>query len=389
MIAEKASIMKDVLDVRIEQSLVHGSLVRTALIRGCGLDCSLSLEIADQRLPAPRVEDGFAFLLIFFAMEHAASLRIHAPLSRRAYLNLRVFQEAWRCMCPDRYRIIEIEPDSILLQPRGEDAAISAFSGGVDSSFVAVRHGKRLLGAASYPVKTVLMGHGFDVHYDDADAFDRLCRRTRPILEDCGLSSVIVRTNFRKIIPHNWDHCFGACLAGTLQQFAGRFGFGMMGSGKSYSTLVFPMGSTPATDYLLSGDSMEIVHEGAGYSRTEKVADIASYPTVTDRVKVCWEGTQQDRNCGHCEKCVRTRLNFLAVGIENPNCFDTPFDLSMIDGVTPHNSRQLDELRAILEYVEARAIAGEWVQRLRRRLGQLTPQAIGLSAEAMPDLAVP
>jgi hypothetical protein len=38
--------------------------------------------------------------------------------------------------------------------------------------------------------------------------------------------------------------------------------------------------------------------------------------------------------------------------------------------------------------VEMREIAGEWVQRLRHRLGQLTPQAIGLSAEAMPDLAV-
>ncbi len=162
----------------------------------------------------------------------------------------------------------------------------------------------------------------------------------------------------------------------------------MIGSGDPYNRLALPRGSSPAIDYLLSGDGMEIVNDGAGYSRTEKVAHITSYPVVTDRVKVCWEGPQADRNCGHCEKCVRTRLNFLAAGVENPKCFDTPFELSMIDGVTPHNSRQLDELRAILEHVEMRGIAGEWVQRLRHRLGQLTPQAIGLSAEAMPDLAV-
>jgi hypothetical protein len=149
------------------------------------------------------------------------------------------------------------------------------------------------------------------------------------------------------------------------------------------------MGNTPATDYLLSGDGMEIVHDGAGYSRTEKVAHIASHAVMTDRVKVCWEGLQADRNCGHCEKCARTRLNFLAVGVENPKCFDTPFDLSMIDGVTVRSASQLSELKTVLEYVETRGIAGEWVQRLRRRLGQLTPQAIGSSAEAMPDLAVP
>ena len=224
--------MRDVLDVRIEQSLVHGSLVRTALIRGCGLDCSLSLEIANKRLPAPWVEDGFAFLLIFFAMEHAASLRIHAPLSPRAYRNLRVLQEAWHCLRPNLYRVVEIEPDGILPQPRGDDAAISAFSGGVDSAFVAVRHAKRLLGDASYPLNTVLMVHGFDVHYDDVETFDRLCHRTRPILEDCGLSSIVVRTNFKKVIPYRWEECYGACLGGALQQFAGRFGFGMIGSGK-------------------------------------------------------------------------------------------------------------------------------------------------------------
>ena len=233
-----------------------------------------------------------------------------------------------------------------------------------------------------------MLASSFDVHYDDVGAFDRLCRRTRPILEDCGLSSTVVRTSLRKVIPHNWEHCHAACLAGILQQFAGRFGFGMIGSGKPYNKLILPMGNTPATDYLLSGDGMEIVHEGAGYSRTEKVAHIASYSVVTDRVKVCWEGPQADRNCGHCEKCVRTRLNFLAAGVENPKCFDTPFDLSMIDVVTPRNSRQLDELRAILGHVETHRITGEWVQRLRHRLGQLTPQAIGLSAKAMPDLAV-
>ncbi len=51
---------------------------------------------------------------------------------------------------------------------------------------------------------------------------------------------------------------------------------------------------------------MRLVHDGAGYSRTEKVGFVAQHPVATKALKVCWQGKERGRNCGVCEKCVRT-----------------------------------------------------------------------------------
>jgi hypothetical protein len=65
---------------------------------------------------------------------------------------------------------------------------------------------------------------------------------------------------------------------------------------------------------------MEVRHDGAGRSRTEKVAYLATWEQGMPLLRVCWEGRVPDGNCGRCEKCVRTRLNFHIAGVESPAC---------------------------------------------------------------------
>ena len=55
---------------------------------------------------------------------------------------------------------------------------------------------------------------------------------------------------------------------------ADEFQYGLIGSSEPYDALVIPWGSSPITDYLLSGDRLSIVHDGAGFSRTDKVAEV-------------------------------------------------------------------------------------------------------------------
>ena len=86
-------------------------------------------------------------------------------------------------------------------------------------------------------------------------------------------------------------------------------------------------------------------------------------------LKVCWEGPNPERNCGHCEKCVRTRLNLLAVGIADAGCFDEPFDLSEVDRIKINVHPQFVELKTILDYAATHGVSGEWVTLLKRRLG--------------------
>jgi hypothetical protein len=86
---------------------------------------------------------------------------------------------------------------------------------------------------------------------------------------------------------------------------------------------------------------------------------------------VCWEGPDQGRNCGECRKCVRTQLAFMAVGVPNPGCFDTPFDPRSISMLT---TEERSELPSLLEFVERRGLTDEWVTLLRNRAAELSAQ---------------
>jgi hypothetical protein len=57
-----------------------------------------------------------------------------------------------------------------------------------------------------------------------------------------------------------------------------------------------------------------MVSPGGGTTRTEKVRTIGGLRSVRENLRVCWQGDQLGRNCGRCEKCVRTKVNFLAAG---------------------------------------------------------------------------
>jgi hypothetical protein len=119
---------------------------------------------------------------------------------------------------------------------------------------------------------------------------------------------------------------------------------------------------------LLSGGELTIVHDGAAFSRTEKIARLSAVPAALQSLKVCWEGVKQGRNCGVCEKCIRTQLNFLAAGVAELSCFDQPLDVNRIRSIRIRNDALLQEFRSILAYAESRNIDEDWVRVLRKRL---------------------
>ena len=154
----------------------------------------------------------------------------------------------------------------------------------------------------------------------------------------------------------------------NMHLLSAEFSTALIGSSEPYDALVLPWGSNPVTDHLLSGGNLTIVHDGAAFSRTDKIAFLSGVPSAVQSLKVCWEGKQQGRNCGVCEKCVRTQLNFLAIGVTQPPCFDAPLDLQRIPTIRIRNDALLAEFASILQYAEGRKINAEWVRLLRKRI---------------------
>lgn len=351
--------------------------------------CFEFVHVDEHRLVEPEVLDGYLFMFILFAMRHADRLVVEGPLTAAALRNVQTFMEAWRAWLPSDYAIVAVEPDSVVsdvdvsrrrVARMINGRAISAFSGGIDAIFTMLRHGGSAGEASRYDLTDVLIVHGLDVPSGEQREFDLLVERVMPLVDSIGLSLRVLRMNTRRRLARewevlNWGHSFGAQVAGALHHFSDEFEYGLIGSSEPYTHPVTARGSTPATDYLLSGGFMSIVHDGAGFSRTEKVEQIAVTELGRRVAKVCWEGPSASSNCGTCEKCVRTRLNFLAVGLESPECFDTPFDLCLIDRLVTESEVPLLELRTIVEYAERRGNSAAWVQRLRDRCEYLTRSA--------------
>jgi hypothetical protein len=69
-------------------------------------------------------------------------------------------------------------------------------------------------------------------------------------------------------------------------------------------------------DGLFSSQRVAVIHDGARYSRFQKVRELASWPGALTALRVCPGDPGKELNCGICEKCLRTRLELLAAGVE-------------------------------------------------------------------------
>ncbi len=362
-----------------EQNAIASGTRRLIKLHGCNLPkvylrTGIYFDLVDENPPEPLVLDGFMFGFIFAAMARADRFIINGAISGKAMRNIQIFQEAWTCWRPDLYKIVEIVPNRIIQEwcftLKNKETAIAAFSGGADATFLVLRHAAK--SPSFFDLKTVVTIHGFDVPIEREDAMLRLNNRVYPLLKSLGIQQRILKTNVRQpeMADSNnsiqaWEHCHGALIACALHQYSANFDYGIIGSSDPYSYPAIEWGSTPATDYLLSGGELEIVHDGAGYSRVEKIELINKNPAARKSLKVCWEGSEHDKNCGTCDKCAITRLSFAAIGETNPPCFDGEFCFQMIDDLILNNDNHFSELLSILDYATAREVDQYVVQKIR------------------------
>ncbi len=124
----------------------------------------------------------------------------------------------------------------------------------------------------------------------------------------------------------------------------------------------------------MSGEGFSIIHDGAAFSRTDKVAEVRKHSVACETLKVCWAGTNQSGNCGKCEKCVRTQMNFLATGAtSNPACFSKELDVNDINNIKIYTEAQLAEMASIVSYAESHNVNGQWLTILKTRISEWKP----------------
>jgi hypothetical protein len=330
--------------------------------------------------------DAFVVASILTAMSLEHDLVVHGNVSPSLLQNLTEYQVAWSCWRPNQYKQIEILADAEqeLSQTSETDRAISAFSGGVDSCFTALRHKTGSCGRVQRNLQAGLMVHGFDIPLEDQEIFDSAVKKSRLILDSIGVDLIPMTTNYRQVFSLNWEDVYVSAIASCFMLLQRGYSTGLVGSGAyTYRNLHFPHGCNPVTDPLLSSNSFRVIHDGAGFNRLEKIQAIAQWKAALEHIRVCWEGEQLDKNCGRCEKCIRTVLGFRLVNPELPECFEQDVTDTQILKLKNLRRVALDELQLILNQAKAEQIKETWVSTLEQCIQNHQPK-LALKKPASP-----
>jgi hypothetical protein len=320
--------------------------------------------------------DPFVVATIMLAMRQRAEIRIHGEVSFTLLSNLEEFQAIWSNWHPSVYRVVNLWAEKELkhsVTPTVQ-RAISAFSGGVDSSFTAWRHRQRRCGRRQQPLQTGLMVHGFDIPLAAINGFTGAALRAKKMLASLGLEFLPVTTNFREVFTQNWEEIFATAIASTLLLFQRYYSVGLIPASHPYRAREFIYGSNSVSDRLLSTQACTLIHDGAGADRVSKIRELSQWPEAVQHLRVCWEGAYPERNCGVCEKCIRNILSFRVVGIQTPACFDhhvTDMEILNLNvkGAT------LSACQNLLNSAKSENISSSWVKALAQAIQRNQRQA--------------
>jgi hypothetical protein len=201
-------------------------------------------------------------------------------------------------------------------------AAMSLFSGGVDALHTALRHRDEHL--------TLVNIRGIDVRTSNESSWRRVRERTTGFARAQGLRTAFVKTNAREAvnerrlsrrfdgaIRHWWTVSIGLGLLGITAPLTYVTGSSTVyiasGVTESFEN---PIGYHPTIDNHVGWSTVTCVHDGFGVGRPEKQRLIGEQAPGQELL-VCLSGSDGDgRNCSWCEKCLRTIVGFLVVGVD-------------------------------------------------------------------------
>ena len=342
-------------------------------------DQELILEIRDeapeQSAHAEPCADAFLAACFPLAAIHGeARIRIHGqpcPLLIEGLYTAHAWWTSWGGM-PFPMPLIETFPRADCGVPAGPRRGVAFLSGGVDGLHMLMQNHRRFGPDDPAYIRDALFIHGFDIgkraYNPELERFRKAFESLEPLAADAGVRLISCRTNLRHL-PSKADFWYyrhnGAALAAVGHAAVLGSAFLFIAASHDIANPV-PIGSHPTVDGLFSSQRITVVHDGARYPRFQKVRELAHWPAALGALRVCPGDPGTELNCGVCEKCLRTRLELLAAGVEETPALGpslTPVELwdervlgavadraiTYEDLLSPLRARGLRELCKVLE----------------------------------------
>ena len=335
-------------------------------------DITFTYQFLDNFSPfMPVVYDAFIIASWRFLIENATTLEVNGPVSTQFIRNLRSFNEIY-CYKNNKFSHFKIIAkkylDNIAYETKHQRKSLLAYSRGVDATFSLMRHSKKfgiLSQYEKYNVSDILLVHGFDVHSNNIESFSKLSESFNKVLKRYKLNLIKVRTNIKDFSFQDWESGYVAMLSSIFHQMHNKYSLGIFGSTLPGEYTNFLDASRPDAINLLSNPLMKVCIDGSGYDRIQKLMIIAKNKFLVSDLRFCWQGLDSTGNCGVCEKCLRTKLNFLAAGLPLPKIYlNQSLDFQNLFNQQLHiNSISVVELNIIYQHAKKNKLANKKIFR--------------------------
>ncbi len=198
------------------------------------------------------------------------------------------------------------------------------FSGGIDS--LSTLRTNRLNFPLEHPwsIKDGLLVYGLEL--DDTQKFEYVMNSLSSLARGTGITLIPVYTNLYLVYRNEdqknkwklWYYEFmGAALASVAHIFSKRLNIASIAADYDIPNQQ-PHGSHPLLDPNYSSTDLQIRHEGIHLSRFAKTKLVGEWDIALQHLRVCNQFKRYESgmlNCGKCEKCIRTMLALLAMGL--------------------------------------------------------------------------
>ncbi|MGO4612687.1 hypothetical protein AB4305_11600 [Nocardia sp. 2YAB30] len=293
----------------------------------------------------PERGDAFLAALLMPAMSLGEELVIDAPVSPRLLRSVHTVMDIYAAWWGELHGI-RLATAEVAASTHSGNSVGLFFTTGVDCFYSLLKDRERGTQPGYEPITELLF---VNFEQQSGPDYDRLLGRVQQISAMTGCRTVVVDTNIRAMtdLSVEWEAYHGAALGSVALALSGLLGRCVIAASDHYCHLP-ALGSHPVLDHLWSSERLEVVHDGAEATRTQKVErQLAHSPLALANLGVCWR-SRPAHNCGVCEKCLRTMIALELAGcLDRCQTLPNHLDLDLLRGVSMGSADAADAMRSI------------------------------------------
>jgi len=283
-------------------------------------------------------------LALLPAMKQRASIRYEAQVSPRFITGLGAVQEL---VLETKTNYRKVALTGLIPTPKKASSQGRVglfFSGGLDSYYSLLSHQDE--------ISDLIFVHGFDKPVEED--YSQTSLIFHEVAAQFGIGFIEVITNLTAFTDKyiGWGLTYGAAIASVGHLLYPSFGRIYMAASRTLDVARLS-GVHYRMDPQWSSEGLEFVHDGEYADRIQKAALVSQNELAMKTLRVCMAVPEGQKNCGRCEKCVRTMLNLKAVGaLDRCTTFEAPLDNRRIWRIYGLNDDKHAHARQILTALE-------------------------------------